>query len=93
MCCPDPAKGVIHTVEMHTGGEPVRIIVSGYPPIPRDTTLLGKRQYVREHLDHLRRMLMLEPRGHDGMYGALLVEKDVPEATMAVLFIHGEGNM
>ena len=45
----------------------------------------------RENLDHLRRMLMHEPRGFDGMYGALLVEKDLPEADMAVLFMHNEG--
>ena len=34
---------------------------------------------------------MHEPRGFDGMYGALLVEKDLPEADMAVLFMHNEG--
>ena len=36
-------------------------------------------------------MLMHEPRGYDGMYGALLVEKDLAEADMAVLFMHNEG--
>jgi trans-L-3-hydroxyproline dehydratase len=34
---------------------------------------------------------MLEPRSHDGMYGALLVEPDHPEADLAVLFMHNEG--
>lgn len=87
-----PSHNVIHTVEMHTGGEPVRIIIAGYPSLPKGTSLLDKRQYVKEKLDHLRRLLMFEPRGHDGMYGALIVEKDLPEADMAVLFLHGEGN-
>ena len=81
----------IKTVEMHTGGEPVRIITSGYPPIPSGTTILAKRLYVKEKLDHLRRMLMLEPRGSEPMYGVLIVEKDIPEASLAVLFLHGEG--
>ena len=45
----------------------------------------------RQNLDNLRVMLMHEPRGFDGMYGALLVEKDLPEADMAVLFMHNEG--
>ena len=36
-------------------------------------------------------MLMFEPRGHMDMYGALLVEKDLDEADMAVLFMHNEG--
>ncbi|XP_011409784.2 PREDICTED: trans-L-3-hydroxyproline dehydratase-like [Amphimedon queenslandica] len=82
---------VIQTVEMHTGGEPVRIIVKGYPQIPSDTNILAKRSYVRDNLDHLRRMLMFEPRGSEAMYGALIVEKDLPEASLAVLFMHGEG--
>lgn len=77
---------------MHTGGEPLRIIVKGYPKIEGDT-ILDKRRYVRDNFDHIRRLLMLEPRGFDGMYGAILVEKDLPDADMAVLFIHGEGEI
>src|SRR6185436_4788713 len=52
---------------------------------------LDKRREAKERFDHLRRGLMLEPRGHDGMYGALLVEPDHPEADLAVLFMHNEG--
>ncbi len=54
-------------------------------------TLLDKRRYARDHLDHLRRALMFEPRGHKDMYGAILVEKDADKADLAVLFIHCEG--
>ena len=57
------------------------------------STILEKRRYVRSNLDHLRKMLMYEPRGHKDMYGALLVEKDLEEADMAVLFMHNEGEM
>lgn len=80
----------IHTVEMHTGGEPTRIIVDGWPKF-EGKTLLDKRREAKERFDYLRRGLMLEPRGHDGMYGALLVEPDHPEADLAVLFMHNEG--
>ncbi|MDE0168899.1 MAG: proline racemase family protein [bacterium] len=75
---------------MHTGGEPVRIVESGYPPIPGNT-ILDKRRYVRENLDHLRRVLMHEPRGHFDMYGVIPVEPDLPEADLAVLFMHNAG--
>ena len=44
----------ITTVEMHTGGEPLRIITSGYPAI-EGKTILDKQAYMRENLDHLRR--------------------------------------
>lgn len=81
---------IVSTVEMHTGGEPTRIIVDGWPKLS-GKTLLEKRREAKERFDHLRRGLMLEPRGHDGMYGALLVEPDHPEADLAVLFMHNEG--
>jgi trans-L-3-hydroxyproline dehydratase len=81
---------IVSTVEMHTGGEPTRIVVDGWPKFSGGT-LLDKRREARERFDHLRRGLMLEPRGHDGMYGALLVEPDHPEADLAVLFMHNEG--
>src|SRR5262245_58886471 len=77
-------------IDMHTGGEPVRVVTGGYPPIPKGT-ILGKRAWVRDNLDHLRKMLMFEPRGHYDMYGALLVEPDLPGADIAVLFMHNEG--
>lgn len=85
----------IETVEMHTGGEPVRIVVAGYPPIP-GATILAKRRHARERLDHYRRLLMFEPRGHFDMYGVIPVEPDPPKAgeppaDLAVLFMHNEG--
>ncbi|MFO1081654.1 MAG: proline racemase family protein [Reyranellaceae bacterium] len=81
---------ILSTVEMHTGGEPTRIIVDGWPAL-HGRTLLDKRREAQERDEALRRGLMLEPRGHDGMYGALLVEPDHPEADLAVLFMHNEG--
>lgn len=80
----------IETVEMHTGGEPVRIITAGYPPV-KGATILEKRRYAREHLDHLRRMLVFEPRGHKDMYCVVPVEPDDERADLAVLFMHNEG--
>ncbi|XP_030200423.1 trans-L-3-hydroxyproline dehydratase [Gadus morhua] len=81
----------LSVVDMHTGGEPLRVILSGYPAeIPGDN-LLSKRRHVRENLDHLRRALMFEPRGHYDMYGALLVPSELPEADIGVLFMHNEG--
>ena len=80
----------ISTIEMHTGGEPLRIIVSGYPEIKGDT-ILAKRRYVREHLDHLRKLVMFEPRGHYDMYGAVIVQPHSEMADLGVLFMHNEG--
>lgn len=80
----------ITTTEMHTGGEPVRIVEDGYPEIPGGT-ILEKRAYVRAELDDLRKLLMFEPRGHYDMYGVIPVEPSLPGADLAVLFMHNEG--
>ncbi len=90
MAKPNSSISDVTTIEMHTGGEPVRIVTAGYPDIP-GATILQKRRFVRDNLDHLRRLLMFEPRGHFDMYGVIPVEPDLAEADMAVLFMHNEG--
>ena len=59
---PPPHWLKICTIDMHTGGEPLRVIVDGLPPI-EGRTVLEKRRYFREHYDHIRTGLMWEPRG------------------------------
>lgn len=81
---------MITTIDAHAAGEPLRIITSGFPPLP-GATILERRRYLRENLDHLRRMLMLEPRGHSGMYGCLLTQPASPDADFGVIFMHNEG--
>ncbi|XP_068733909.1 trans-L-3-hydroxyproline dehydratase-like [Montipora capricornis] len=80
----------ISTVEMHTGGEPLRIITSGYPDIKGDT-ILAKRRYIRENLDHIRKLVMSEPRGHYDMYGVVLVPPGSEIADLGAIFMHNEG--
>ncbi|MFT4415254.1 proline racemase family protein [Fredinandcohnia humi] len=78
------------TIDVHTAGEPLRIITGGIPPIPGDT-ILEKRAYFRKNLDHLREVLMYEPRGHEGMYGCIITEPVSQNAHFGVLFMHNEG--
>jgi proline racemase len=67
----------LKTIDAHAAGEPLRLIVDGFPS-PHGKTMLAKREWVRTHADHLRRALMLEPRGHADMYAG-------------ILFMHNEG--
>jgi trans-L-3-hydroxyproline dehydratase len=76
--------------DLHTAGEPVRIVTSGYPSLD-GTTILDKRKQAREHYDHLRQAMNFEPRGHAGMYGVIPVTPSHPEAVLGVLFTHHEG--
>ena len=80
----------VKTIDAHAAGEPLRLIVDGFPT-PRGRTMLEKREWVRRHADHLRRALMLEPRGHADMYGAILTEPVSPGAHAGILFMHNEG--
>jgi trans-L-3-hydroxyproline dehydratase len=80
----------ITTIDAHAAGEPLRVITRGFPSIPGDT-ILAKRRYARENLDHLRRALMFEPRGHADMYGCILTEPVTADGDLGVLFIHNEG--
>ena len=55
----------VSTVDYHTGGEPFRIVTGGVDQL-EGRTILDKRRYAAEYLDHVRRLLVFEPRGHAG---------------------------
>ena len=80
----------IETLDAHTGGEPLRLIMRGFPE-PEGATMLERREWLREHHDDLRTAIMLEPRGHADMYGALLTRPERPDSDAGVLFMHNEG--
>src|SRR5438093_728872 len=80
----------LRTIDAHAAGEPLRLIVGGFPS-PHGRTMLDKREWLKRHADHLRRAVMLEPRGHADMYGALLTEPVMPGSHAGVLFMHNEG--
>ena len=80
----------IVTIDVHTEGEPLRVIKSGFPDLIGET-ILARRRYAKENLDNLRTALMWEPRGHADMYGCILTPPVTPEADLGVLFMHNEG--
>ena len=80
----------IRTIDAHAAGEPLRLVVEGMPA-PEGRTMLEKRAWAMKRLDHLRKALILEPRGHTDMYGALLTEPVARDSHAGVLFMHNEG--
>lgn len=87
---PPAAHIRVRAIDAHTEGEPLRVIVDGFPQPPGET-VLERRRYAREHLDALRTALMWEPRGHADMYGCLLMPPTTDDGDFAVLFLHNEG--
>ena len=80
----------IKTIDMHTGGEPLRVIVDGFPELKGDS-VLAYRNYCKEHLDYLRTALMFEPRGHADMYGCILLPPNDDDGDFGIIFLHNEG--
>jgi proline racemase len=80
----------IQTVDYHTAGEPFRIVTGGVPPL-EGSTILEKRRFAAERLDHVRRLLVHEPRGHADMYGCFVTEPEDDGADLGVVFFHNAG--
>ncbi len=88
-----PAAGrnfMVSTVDYHTAGEPFRIVSGGVPSL-RGATILEKRRYALEHLDHIRQLLVCEPRGHADMYGGFVTDPQDAGAQLGVVFFHNAG--
>src|SRR5512142_1860941 len=69
---------------------PTRVITGGVGVIP-GATMADRRAYFLAHLDHIRTLLMYEPRGHAAMSGAILQPPTRPDADHGVLFIEVSG--
>ncbi|MFD1160993.1 proline racemase family protein [Hwangdonia seohaensis] len=80
----------IKTIDMHTGGEPLRVIVDGFPEL-KGNSVLEYRRYCKENFDYLRTTLMFEPRGHADMYGCILLPPNDDDGDFGIIFLHNEG--
>ena len=78
------------TIDAHAGGAPLRLVVEGFPS-PRGRTMAERRAWAKSKADGIRRALLLEPRGHADMAGAVLTEPVSDGADAGVLFMHGGG--
>lgn len=83
-------RHVFHAVDSHTEGMPTRVVTGGVGVIP-GSTMAERRLHFIEHMDHVRTLLMYEPRGHAAMSGAILQPPTRPDADFGVLFIEVSG--
>ncbi len=81
---------IITTADLHTAGEPVRVVLGGTLPI-RGETMHERLVFVQSNLDSLRTILMHEPRGHRDMCGVFITPPVTPEAQMGLLFFDTAG--
>ena len=80
----------IKVVDTHAAGEPARIIVGGMPEV-KGATMAEKKEYLEKNFDFIRKRLMLEPRGHNCMFGAVVLPPTVEEADFGIVFMETSG--
>jgi len=78
------------TIDSHTMGEPTRVVLKGFPELEGET-MIERKQYLENNLDYLRQALILEPRGHRDMFGAVVMEPINEEADLGVVFMDSGG--
>ena len=78
------------TIDMHTVGEPARVIIGGLPELPTGTMMM-KKEYFIEHYDYIRTSLCFEPRGHKDMLCVALIEPSNDKSDFGVLFLESGG--
>ena len=79
-----------HVIDSHTGGEPTRLIINGFPQLAGQT-IAEQLDSLRTTHDQWRRACLLEPRGNDVLVGALYCEPVSPGATCGVIFFNNAG--
>lgn len=80
----------LKTIDAHAGGGPLRLVIEGVPA-PRGKTMRARTEWMARHADQLRRVLMLEPRGHRDMTGAMLTEPVTAAAHAGLIFMNDTG--
>ncbi len=86
-----PSHGLqVETVDAHAGGQSLRLILRGVPPLG-GRTMVERQAYAERHFDHLRRALLLEPRGHPDLHGCLLTPPQYHGSHFGVIFMHRGG--
>lgn len=80
----------IKVIDSHTGGEPTRLVVDGFPDLGSGD-MASRKSILSSKYDHLRTACMLEPRGSDVLVGALLCQPVNPAASAGVIFFNNTG--
>ncbi len=77
----------IDIIDSHTGGEPTRVVLDGFPDLGTGP-LAERRERFRREFDHWRQAIACEPRGSDTMVGALLQAPVDETACAGVIFFN-----
>jgi proline racemase len=85
-----PQARVLRVVDSHTCGQPTRVIVSG-TGIAAGTAPLTAQEELRDRRDWIRRLTVLEPRGHRSMFAAVLIAPATSRREYGVVYMDAYG--
>ncbi len=80
----------IQVIDSHTGGEPTRLVIDGFPDLGAGS-MLERRAVLQAQHDRWRAATVLEPKGNDVVVGALLCKPVDPAASAGVIFFNNAG--
>jgi 4-hydroxyproline epimerase len=80
----------LHVIDSHTGGEPTRVVISGWPGLP-NTSMQDRLEHLRRDHDDFRSAVVNEPRGSDAMVGAVLCDPIDPACVAGVIYFNNVG--
>jgi proline racemase len=78
---------VLKTIDLHTAGEPLRVLYEGIEDV-KAKSVLDFRRIMKQKYDDIRKAIMWEPRGHADMYGCILLEPFNDKSDFGVIFMH-----
>ncbi len=82
----------MRVIDSHTAGEPTRVVLNGGPDLGSGTLAERAARLEAEHLDFCA-SVVLEPRGHDAIIGALLVPPSDPDCVAGVIYFNNLQNL
>ncbi len=80
----------IRVIDSHTGGEPTRVVLEGFPDLPQPT-LAGKLAALQKEHDQFRAAVCTEPRASEISVGALLLPPISEGSVASVIFFNNVG--
>lgn len=82
----------MRVIDSHTGGEPTRVVIEGGPDLGAGSIGTRAARLWRDHPNFCPSVIC-EPRGHDAMVGALLVEPDDASCVTGVIYFNTVANL
>lgn len=80
----------IDCIDTHTEGDLTRFIMGGIPKIEGDS-IEAKKVYFENNFDHLRKLIMTEPRGHKDIFGAIMTDAVNASSNYGMFFLEPDG--